>query len=70
MAKGHQDGYQMKGLDLGSKNLLFIFRFSCLFTFYKHIKKVCLHFKNNVIDGRRASINSILVSNERSGLRE
>ena len=30
--KGHQYGYQMKGLGLGSKNMLFVFRFSCLFT--------------------------------------
>jgi hypothetical protein len=33
-AKGHQHGYLMKGL--GSKNMLFIFCFSCLFTFFKH----------------------------------
>jgi hypothetical protein len=26
----------MKSLGLGSKNMLFIFRFSCLFTFHKH----------------------------------
>ena len=26
----------MKGLDLGSKKMLFIFVLSCLFTFYKH----------------------------------
>jgi hypothetical protein len=25
--KGHQNGYQMKGLGLGSKNMLFIFVF-------------------------------------------
>jgi hypothetical protein len=31
--KGHQYGYQMKGL--GSKNM-FIFRIYCLFTFCKH----------------------------------
>jgi hypothetical protein len=34
--KGHQYGYQIKGLGLGSKNMLFIFRFSCLFTFRHH----------------------------------
>jgi hypothetical protein len=34
--KRHQYGYQMKGLCLRSKNMLFIFRFSCLFTFCKH----------------------------------
>jgi hypothetical protein len=34
--KGHQYGYQMKDLGLGSKNMLFIFRFSCLFTFRHH----------------------------------
>ena len=35
--KGHQYGYQMKGL--GSKNMLFVFRFSCLFTKKKHKKR-------------------------------
>jgi hypothetical protein len=34
-AKGHQYGYQMKGLDLGSKNM-------CLFLDFR----VCLHFLN------------------------
>jgi hypothetical protein len=34
--KGHQYGYQMKGFGLGSKNMLFIFLFSCLITFFKH----------------------------------
>jgi hypothetical protein len=34
---GHQYGYQMKGLGLGSKNM-FIFLFSCLYTFLKHKK--------------------------------
>jgi hypothetical protein len=28
--KGHQYGYQMKGIGLGSKNMSFIFRFLCL----------------------------------------
>jgi hypothetical protein len=32
----HEYGYQMKGLGPGSKNMLFIFRIYCLFTFYKH----------------------------------
>jgi hypothetical protein len=32
--KSHQYGYQMKGP--GSKNMLFIFRFTCLFTFCDH----------------------------------
>jgi hypothetical protein len=34
--KGHQYGYVMKGLGLGSKNMLFVFRFSSLITFRKH----------------------------------
>jgi hypothetical protein len=29
----------MKGLDLGSQNMLFVFRFSRLFTFRKHKQK-------------------------------
>jgi hypothetical protein len=35
-SKGHQYGYQMKGLGLGCNNMLFIFRFPYLFTFCKH----------------------------------
>jgi hypothetical protein len=35
--KDHQYGYQMKGSDLGDKNM-FIFRFLCLFTFRQHKK--------------------------------
>jgi hypothetical protein len=34
--KGHQYGYLLKGLGLRSKNMLLVFRFSCLFTFRKH----------------------------------
>jgi hypothetical protein len=34
--KGHQYGHKMKGLDLGNKNMLFIFLFLCLFTFRQH----------------------------------
>ena len=34
--KGHQYGYLMKSLGLGSKNMLFVFRFLCLITFHKH----------------------------------
>jgi hypothetical protein len=34
--KSHQYGYQMKGPGLGSKNMLLVFQFSCLFTFHKH----------------------------------
>ena len=34
--KGYQYGYQMKGLDLGVKNMWFVYRFSCLFTFYEY----------------------------------
>jgi len=39
-----QYGYQMKGLDLGCKNMLFIFQFLiCRLFFGFH---VCLHFVN------------------------
>jgi hypothetical protein len=55
--KGHQYGYQMKGLGPGSKNM-FIFRFLCLFTFHKHKKRFGAIFKN-------AKMLSIWVSNER-----
>ena len=34
--KGCQYGYQMKGLGLGVKNMWYVYRFSCLFTFYKY----------------------------------
>ena len=34
--KGYQYGYQMKGLDLVVKNMWFVYRFSCLFTFYEY----------------------------------
>ena len=34
--KGYQYGYQLKGLDLGVKNMWFVYRFSCLFTFYEY----------------------------------
>jgi hypothetical protein len=36
MLYGHQYGYQMKSLDQGNKNMLFIFQFLCLFTFHQH----------------------------------
>ena len=36
MVKGYQYGYQMKGLKLGINNTLFVYRFSCLFTFYEY----------------------------------
>ena len=29
-------GYQMKGLNLGIKNMSFVYQFSCLFTFYEY----------------------------------
>ena len=34
--KGYQYGYHMKGLDLGVKNLVFVYRLLCLFTFYEY----------------------------------
>ena len=34
--KGYQYWYQMKGLDLGVKNMWFVYRFSGLFTFYEY----------------------------------
>ena len=34
--KGYQYGYQMKALDMGVKNMLFDYRFSCLITFYEY----------------------------------
>ena len=36
MLKGHQYGYLMKGIGIGSKNMLLVFRFSYFFTFWKH----------------------------------
>jgi hypothetical protein len=45
--KVHQYGCQIKGLDLGNKNMLFIFRFFCLFTFrqLKQLPMVAQFFK-------------------------
>ena len=46
--KGYRHGYQMKGLNLGIKNTLSVYQFSCLFTFYEYkqtnVKKV--NFRN------------------------
>jgi hypothetical protein len=42
--KCHQYGHLMKGLSLGSNNMLFIFWSSCLFTFCKQTT-ICLYFK-------------------------
>ena len=36
MVKGYQYGYEMNGLNLGIKNSLFVYRISCLFTFYEN----------------------------------
>ena len=36
MVEGYQYRYQTKGLDLGIKNMLLVYRFSCLFTFYEY----------------------------------
>ena len=34
--KDNQYRYQMKGLNVGIKNMLFVYRFLCLFTFYEY----------------------------------
>ena len=34
--KSCQYGYQMKGLDVGVKNMWFVYRFSSFFTFYEY----------------------------------
>jgi hypothetical protein len=52
-------GIKLKGLGLGSKNLLFIFRFPCLFKFRKHQQFIYIF--------KKAKSSSIWVSNERSG---
>jgi hypothetical protein len=53
--KGHQYGYQMKGLDQGNK-ILFTFRFLCLFTFHQHkqLPMVAQFFKVCVAGGYAA----------------
>jgi Mg2+ and Co2+ transporter CorA len=38
----------MKGLDLESKNMSFIFRLSCLITFCKHKQWFLLHFEKKL----------------------
>jgi hypothetical protein len=63
MLKGHQYGYLMKGLGLESKNMLFVFRFSCLFKFRKHKQQFVYILK-------KAKRPSLWVSNERSRPRE
>jgi hypothetical protein len=52
------NGYLMKGLGLGSKNMLFVFQFSCLFIFCKHKQGFVYILKN-------AKRSSLWVSNER-----
>jgi hypothetical protein len=61
--KDHHYGYLMKGLGLGSKNMLFVFRFSCFFRFRKHKKTILVHLEKTLKNGKMASI---WVSNERS----
>ena len=52
MLKGHQYGYQMKGLSLGSKNMMLIFLFLCLFTFCKH-KQQFVYILKKAIKGHQ-----------------
>ena len=36
IVKGYQYGYQMKAIDVGVKNIQFVYRFWCLFPFYEY----------------------------------
>jgi hypothetical protein len=54
--KGHEYGYQMKDIGLGSKNMSFIFRFLYLFIFRQYIQRFGTFWKN-------AKRSSIWVSN-------
>ena len=61
--KGHQYGYQMKSLCLGSKNMLFIF--------YFHVCLYLVNINNDLFTfGETANWSSIWVVNEWSRPRE
>ena len=47
--KDYQYGYQMKGLDLGIKNMLFVYQFSCLFIFYEYKQKLILRIYHKTL---------------------